>query len=95
MTFVELLGEIRAILAAVAGVDPVRVTPEKSLAIDLGIDSLTMVKLVVAVEDRFGVILPDEECAHFTSVGDLLTHLERIGASEAVNLNETPVRGIY
>jgi acyl carrier protein len=75
----EVLQEVGAIFVDIAKVDPAQVTPAKSLVVDLGIDSVTMVKVVVAVEDRFGVIVPDEEWSRFSTVGDLVAHLERIG----------------
>ena len=54
-------------------------TPEKSFTDDLGIDSMTMLEAVVALEDRFGVLIPDDDWAQFSTVGDLVSHLERAG----------------
>ena len=65
------------VLTDVAGVDPAAVTPDARLADDLGIDSLTLVDVVVAAEDRFGVVIPDEDWARFVTVGDAVAHLER------------------
>jgi len=76
----EVLDRIRPVLAAAANINAQQVTPAMSLATDLGIDSLTMVKLVVAVEDRFGTIIPDQQWAQFSTVSDLVDHLERISA---------------
>ena len=58
----ELLGDIRTILASTAGIDPADVTPEKSFD-ELGIDSMTMLEAVVALEDRVGVLIPDDTWA--------------------------------
>jgi acyl carrier protein len=55
------------------------VTLEKSFD-DLGIDSMTMLEAVVALEDRIGVLIPDDEWARFSTVGDLAAHLEQVGA---------------
>ena len=74
-----VLDDIKTVLSSVAGIDPAEVTPEKSLAGDLGIDSMTMLEAVVALEDRFGVLIPDDAWAHFSTVGDLVAHLERVG----------------
>jgi len=73
----EILDDIRTVLSSVAGVDPAEVTPEKSLTGDLGIDSMTMLEAVVALEDQVGVLIPDDAWATFTSVGELAAHLER------------------
>jgi acyl carrier protein len=74
----ELLGDITAVLASTAGLDPANVTAEKSFD-DLGVDSMTLLEAVVAIEDRFGVLIPDDEWARFSTVGDLVDHLERLG----------------
>ena len=74
----EVLGDVATTLASVAGVDASQVTQEKSLA-DLGIDSMTMLEVIVALEDRFGLLIPDDEWSRFSTVGDLVGHLERAG----------------
>jgi acyl carrier protein len=74
----EILDDIRAVLASAAGVDPAEVTPEKSFD-DLGIDSMTMLEAIVALEDRFGVLIPDDAWAQFSTVGDLAAHLQSVG----------------
>jgi acyl carrier protein len=55
------------------------VTPHARLADDLGIDSLTLVDVVVAAEDRFGLVIPDDDWARFETVGDAVAYLERAG----------------
>lgn len=77
MTRDELEAGLAEVLGTVAGVDRADVVPERSFTEDLGIDSLTMVELVVAAEDRFGVLIPDDDWARFTTVGDALRFLER------------------
>ena len=74
----EVLDEIRAVLSAVAGVDSAEVTPDKSFTTDLGIDSMTLLEVVVVLEDRFGVLIPDDEWAQFSTVGDLVDRLKRV-----------------
>jgi len=70
----DMLAALAELLADVARFDPADVTPRARFD-DLGIDSLTMVDVVVAVEDRFGLVIPDDEWAHFETVGDALAHL--------------------
>ncbi len=77
MTRDELRARLAEVLGTVAGIDPADVAPEKSLAEDLGIDSLAMVEVVVAAEDRFGVLIPDDDWARFRTVGDALRFLEQ------------------
>ena len=54
----DVLAGLAEVLADVARVDRSAVTPEARLADDLGIDSLTLVDVVVAAEDRFGLRHP-------------------------------------
>jgi acyl carrier protein len=73
------LADITTTLAAVAGINPAEVTPDMSIASDLGIDSMTMLEVIVALEDQVGLLIPDDEWSRFVTVGDLATHLERAG----------------
>jgi acyl carrier protein len=75
----EILDDIRTALSSAAGVDPAEVNAEKSFTDDLGVDSMTMLDAIVALEDRCGVLIPDDEWARFSTVGDLLAHLQRVG----------------
>ena len=72
----DTLAALAKILADVARIDPADVTPRARFD-DLGIDSLTMVDVVVAVEDRFGLVIPDDEWARFETVCDASAHVQR------------------
>ena len=61
-----------------AGVEPARVTPDARLDEDLGIDSLTLVDLIVAAEDRFGLVIADDDWARFRTVGDIAAHFSQV-----------------
>ena len=64
-------------LGTTSRVEPERVTAETRLDEDLGIDSMTLVDVVVAVEDRFGLVIPDDDWARFETVGDASAHVQR------------------
>ena len=81
MTRDELAAGLAEVLGTVAGTDRAAVTPGTSFAEDLGIDSLTMVEVVVAAEDRFGVLVPDDEWTRFATVDDALRFLEQSAAA--------------
>ena len=51
------------------------VTVEARIIEDLGADSLAMVELVMALEDAFGISVPEEQVAEIKTVGDILTML--------------------
>jgi acyl carrier protein len=76
MAHEETLAGITEVLAAVASVDSSQVTPEKTLA-ELGLDSMATLEVIVAVEDRFGLIIPDDEWARFRTLGDIVRHVEQ------------------
>ena len=59
------LTDITTTLAAAAGIDPAEVTPDMSIAGDLDIDSMTMLEVIVALEDQFGLLIPDDEWSRF------------------------------
>jgi acyl carrier protein len=71
----ETFTAVVEILRDVAGVAPALVTPAKHLADELEVDSLSMVEVVVAAENRFGVKIPDEEVDDITTVADLVDRI--------------------
>ena len=73
--------EIRAGLAEivneVAGIDADDVQLDKSFIDDLDVDSLSMVEVVVAAEEKFGVTIPDDEVKNLKTVGDAVAFIEK------------------
>ena len=49
---------------------------ESELAGDLGINSLELADLVYACEEKFDVVIDDEDLHNFTTVGDVVRYLE-------------------
>jgi acyl carrier protein len=70
----EVLAGLAEVVSVVVGIDRSDITPVARFD-DLGVDSLAMVDVVVAVEDRFGLVIPDDEWARFETVGDAVAHL--------------------
>ena len=58
-------------------VNPDDVKPEAELAGDLGINSLELADLVYLCEERFDVIIDDEDLHNFNTVGDIVSYLEK------------------
>ena len=73
----DVRAELAEIVNEVAGVDADDVQLEKSFVDDLDIDSLSMVEIVVAAEEKFGVRIPDEEVKNLKTVGDAVSFIER------------------
>jgi acyl carrier protein len=63
------------IVNEIAGVPQEDVTPEKSFTDDLDIDSLSMVEIVQACEDKFGVSIPDDQVKNLKTVGDAISYI--------------------
>ncbi len=73
----EIVKELAVILNEVAGVDQSKVSSEKSFLDDLEVDSLSMVEVVMAAEDKFGVKIPDEEVKNLKTVGDAVNFITK------------------
>ena len=64
------------IIVGQLGISPSKVTPTSRFTEDLGTDSLDIVELVMAVEEDFGVAIPDETAANLKTVGDLVRWID-------------------
>lgn len=58
------------------GIDKSAVVPEAKFIDDLGADSLDIVELLMAVEDQFGIEVPDEDAEGMQTVGDIIRYIE-------------------
>ncbi|HEV2692069.1 MAG TPA: acyl carrier protein [Verrucomicrobiae bacterium] len=67
---------VKDIIVEQLGVKPEQVTPEAKFIEDLGADSLDTVELVMALEEEFGIEVPDEQAEKLQSVGDVIKHIE-------------------
>ncbi len=68
--------KIRDIIVEQLGVEVDDVTPETHLMKDLEADSLDAVEIIMAIEDEFGIEVPDEEAEKFQTVSDLVSFVE-------------------
>ncbi len=67
---------VRKIIIDQLGVDAAEVTPEAKFIDDLGADSLDTVELVMALEEEFGVEIPDEDAEKITTVRDAIAYIQ-------------------
>lgn len=58
------------------GVSENEVKEESSFTDDLGADSLDVVELVMALEEEFGIDIPDDDVTNLKTVGDAVTYIE-------------------
>ena len=77
MTDQEILAGLGEIVEEIAGVPADEVTPNKSFVDDLDIDSLSMVEIAVAAQDKFGVEIPDDQLKDLTTVQDVVNYVAK------------------
>ncbi len=67
---------VKDIIVEQLGVKPEQVVPTAKFIEDLGADSLDTVELVMALEEEFGIEVPDDQAEKLQSVGDVLKYVE-------------------
>jgi acyl carrier protein len=67
--------KVKEVIVEQLGVDPERVKLEASFIDDLGADSLDIVELVMAMEEEFGIEIPDDDAEKLKTVQDVCTYL--------------------
>jgi acyl carrier protein len=83
MTDQEILAGLGEIVEEIAGVPADEVTPNKSFVDDLDIDSLSMVEIAVAAQDKFGVEIPDDQLKDLTTVQDVVNFVAKSSGDSA------------
>jgi len=68
--------ELKGIVVELLGVDEAKVTMEARFREELEADSLDLVELIMAFEDKFGAEISDEDAQKITTVGDAVTYIE-------------------
>jgi acyl carrier protein len=68
--------QVKEIIARELEVEVKQLTPEAKFIEDLGADSLDIVELVMALEEEFGLDIPDEEADKLKTVGDAMNYLK-------------------
>ena len=71
-----IFNKLKALIAEQLGVDADTITLEATFVEDLGVDSLDLVELSMALEDQFGIDeMAEEDMANIKTVGDLVEYL--------------------
>ncbi len=74
--------KIKSIIAEQLGVKAEEVTDNAKFVEDLGADSLDTVELVMALEEEFGIEIPDEDAEKMTTVGEAMKYIEEKASSK-------------
>lgn len=72
----DTYAEVKAIIVDLLGVDESKVVPEARIREDLEADSLDLVELIMAFEDKFGGEISDEDAQKITTVGEAVKYVE-------------------
>lgn len=73
----EIMDKVKTVIVEQLGVDEADVTDDASFVDDLNADSLDIVELVMALEEEFGISIPDEEAESIKTVGDAIAFIEK------------------
>ena len=72
----DTFGEVKTIITDLLGVDGDKITAEARFREDLEADSLDIVELIMAFEDKFGGEISDEDAQRITTVGEVVKYIE-------------------
>jgi acyl carrier protein len=75
-TKTDIQSDLAAIVEEIAGVPAADVQADKEFVADLDVDSLSMVEIVVAAEEKFGVRIPDDQVKNLRTVGDAVDYID-------------------
>jgi acyl carrier protein len=68
--------EVKKIIIDLLGADEGKITPEARFREDLEADSLDLVELIMAFEDKFGAEISDEDAQTITTVGEAVKYID-------------------
>ena len=71
--------QVKDVVVEQLSVSPDAVKLESKIIEDLGADSLDVVELVMALEEKFGVEIPDSEAEKLIRINDVVTYIEKLG----------------
>lgn len=78
----EVFEEVRDVVVEQLSVAPNAVKIDSKIIEDLGADSLDVVELVMALEEKFGIEIPDSEAEKLISIKDVVTYIENLNKNK-------------
>jgi acyl carrier protein len=75
-TMADIFEQVKEVVVEQLNANPDEVKPESRFVEDLGADSLDVVELVMALEEKFGIEIPDEDAEKIQTVADAVKYIE-------------------
>lgn len=72
-----MIEEIINAIASQLKIDANEITPETDIIDDLGADSLDVVELLMTIEDKYGIVIPDDEVANLRVISKMSEYIEK------------------
>ena len=79
----DILAGLAEIVTEITGIKSEQIVPGATFVDDLDIDSLSMVEIAVAAQDKFGVEIPDEQLKDLTTVQDVVNFVTKNAGGSA------------
>ena len=71
-----MINEIIEALSEQLKIDPSTISESTSVRDDLGVDSLDLVELLMTLEDKYGVVIPDDDATSLKTISDIAEYIE-------------------
>ncbi len=72
-----MLDKMREVICRYVSIDPEKLTEDTNIRSELGLNSLELINIAVAIEDEFDVEIPDREVANLETLGDAIKIIEK------------------
>lgn len=72
-----MLEQVRDVICRFVDIDPATLTEDTNIRSDLGLNSLELINIAVAIEDEFDLEIPDREVANIETLGDAVKIIEK------------------
>ena len=72
-----MLEKIREVICRFVDIDPNTLTEETNIRSELGLNSLELINIAVAIEDEFDVEIPDREVGNIETLGDAIEIIKK------------------
>lgn len=77
-----MLEKLREVICRYVSIDPETLTEETNIRSELGLNSLELINIAVAIEDEFDLEIPDREVANIETLGDAIRIIEKYAETD-------------